>query len=728
MRIRLSLFLAALLLPPGGAYAPPAPFRDIDVGIPPGTPLEWSADLFRPPITARHGVMPPKAPPPGLPQVRERASVVQERVPEPLLLPFGQMGLYDHFRVTTLDIMRHVLLTWPRRGKYDPDVPSEELADFVWDYPPLYPTEIYWAGALNALRVILHHEVVPAREMSAYLLEMGECALISSKSLLQSGSNIPVSGPLPLEKYAIVDPEIADKRPPVAAGETPFEQAVYRLVVSELTNQFPYTIDPTYARFTLALGREAEWALVEASKSQHAFLARNAVSVLGLLPYPKAEERLREILREGKDPIQWVRAAMALGRKRDLTIGPELEKWAASDDAIFSTVSLHLLGRMADPRRLPAVLKIARETEDADTLWAALPAIARLADNTPEMYDTLKKLATKRLKLSKKHAGVGGFIPPAPEPQGTRDLVLNEVIGLARVAAGEVSDRSNFLNRVRVRGLGGFFAANQFLVIDVLRRIGPGARALLEKAMNDPKLDPSLRVAALNALRPTAPSLKTWLVRAVADPDQPPVLRTTALLALAEQDEVKPARDAALALVGAYAKAGSAAAPAEAAVVATAIQVLSGTEGGLPAKLGVDVVEKAFRDRAWGFRVTRDSSRLTKAFIYAQPPLLEIAVVELGRTRDPSAVPVLCKVLRSRAGGGRAEAALALGSFGGPEATQALLGALGDAVSGWVRFNTYRALRAISGQDHYDDWIFTPPIQLRASMRKYLDWWKTVQK
>ena len=102
---------------------------------------------------------------------------------------------------------------------------------------------------------------------------------------------------------------------------------------------------------------------------------------------------------------------------------------------------------------------------------------------------------------------------------------------------------------------------------------------------------------------------------------------------------------------------------------------------------------KALKDRAWGFRITRNSTRLTKALIYSQPPLLEIAIVELGRTYDSAAIPVLIRVLRSRAGGGRAQAALALGAFGGPEATRALINALSDAVSGWVRFNAYRGLR-----------------------------------
>lgn len=718
------ILMVVLALPAGT----PASF-DIDVGMPPGTPLEWSAELFRPPTTARHGIIPRKPDPARVRIPGPRETVVQQRVPEPLMAPFGSTGLYDHFRVTTFDIMRHVFLTWPRRGKYDPDVPSEEPPDLIWEYPPLYPTEIYWSGALNALRAILHPEVVSPRELSAYLLEMGEGALMSSRSLISASTAMPLGNPLPLKSYSVADVDVAEKRPPVSAGESPLEQAIYRLVAIELTNAFPYAVDPTYARNTLALGRESVWALLEASRSQHAFLARNAVAVLSVLPYAEAHERLREIVREGKDPIAWVRAALGLVRHRDLSAVPEFEKWAESPEPIHSGVAVFALGKMADPRVLPLLLKLARETEDPDLLWSLLPAIARLADNTPEVHDTLKKLGAKRVKGAKRSmGGVGGFVPPQPEPAGTRELVFSEILLFARVAAGETALRTDFLNKVRLRGVGGFYAANQLLAIDVLRRLGPPARPALERVLDDRKMDPSIKVAVLNALRPVGETMRVGLHKRVLDPIELPAVRTTALLALAELEDPKPARETAKSLVELYVKRGEVAPPGEAAVVASAIQVLGGTEGGLPTKLGIDTVEKALRDRAWGFRVTRDSTNLNRAFVYSQPPLLEIAVLELGRTGDAGAIPTLARVLRSRAGGARGEAALALGSYGGPEATQALLAALGDAVSGWTRFNSYRALRNLSGQDHYDDWMFLPAAQLRPSIRKYHDWWKSVQK
>lgn len=723
-RVSIHLFLVLAVLPAGAR----APRRDIDVQIPPGTPLEWSAHLFRPMTTARHGVIPPKPGAPPKPVVKERASVVQQRVPEPILVPFGQTGLYDHFRVTTFDIMRHVVLQWPNRGKYDTGIPTGEVPDLIWQYPPTYPTEIYWSGALNALRGVLHPEVVSASELSAYLLEMGECALISSKSIISTANAMPVRGPLPLKNYPIDDMEVSDQRPPAAGGETPREQAIYRLVVVELTNGFPYAIDPRYARNSLALGRESLWAIIDCSRSLHPFLARNAVAVLGALDYPEALERLREIVGAGKDPIMWVRATMALIRKVDRTIIPDLERFAKSEDEILRTVAIYALGKMADPRVLPTLLKIAVDTVDPEVLWTVLPAIVRLADNTPEVRDTLRKVGAKRIKQERRPSGVGGFTPPEPEPTGTRDRVFAEMLLLGKAVIGDARVRSDFLVKMRRAGLLGFFPANRYLVIDVLRRMGKTGLPALLKILRDRRLETPLKLAALNAVRPCAPSMNDGLIKTVHDLRMPSVIRTTSLLALAEQEDPKPARDAALGMAMWYARKTGGVTPGDSAVIATAIQVLGSTQGGIPTDLAIRVTEKALKSYTWGFRYTKDSRRLTKAQIYSQPPLLEIAVVELGRTGDAKAVPMLARVLRSRVGGGRAEAALALGAYGGKEAIEALVNALGDAVSGWVRYNAYRSLKVLSGRDHYDDWMFTPTYQLRGSIRKYRDWWKSVKK
>ena len=78
----------------------------------------------------------------------------------------------------------------------------------------------------------------------------------------------------------------------------------------------PFAIDPRYARYTLALGRESLWAIIDCSRSTHTFLARNAVAILGALDYPEALERLREIVRADKDPIAWVHDRGAIGGRR----------------------------------------------------------------------------------------------------------------------------------------------------------------------------------------------------------------------------------------------------------------------------------------------------------------------------------------------------------------------------------------------------------------------------
>ena len=624
--------------------------------------------------------------------------------------------------------MRHVFLNWPTRGSYDSKMASIDRPDLIWKYPPTYPTELYWGGALNALRVILHPEIVSKREMSAYLLELGECSLLSSRSMISASSASPLQGPLPLREFAVRDLDISTTPPGVAGGETPLEQAIYRLVVIELTNGFPYAIDPGYAHRTLALGREAEWAIIAASHSPHLFLSRNAVAVLGVLPYPAARARLREIVNEDGDPIQWTRAAMALVRARDLESVKVFENFAVEGNILQRSVALFALGKLADPRALPTVLKIARETDDSEVLWGALPALVRLADDRPEVHDTLKELGKKRIGAASKAKGIGNFQPPKPEPAGTQTRIFGEMILLARAVAGDEAKRKDFLYKANVRGLTSFMPANYYLVIDALRRLGRQGQPALEKILADRKVDSTLKTYALNALRPLADDVVPGLMKITADRKVPSVLRTTALLALTERKDPGAARDAALGIAQAYAKSGKATTPPEAAVVAGAVQVLSTTEGGLPVDLGIRIVERALRDRVWGFRVTRDSKNLNKALVYSQPPLLEIAVVELGRAGDPKAIPILSRVLRSRAGAGRGEAALALGALGGAEGTEALLLAIRDPISGWVRFNAYRSLRTLSGRDYPDDWLHSTPTQLRESIISYMNWWKSVKE
>jgi len=703
-----------------GVLAAWAPRKDIEVGVPAGTPLDWTRDLFRPATTERRGRIPtmrdgkPEATP------RRGTTMVNERVPEPLLVDFGSTSLYDYFRITTIDIGRHVNVVWPRRGVYDPDVPSQEPPDLVWSYPPTYPTELYWAGALQTLRALLHPEAVSAREVSCYLLELGECGLLGSKNVRYAvGDNI--ESPLPHKTYPIANTEVSDTRPPVAGGDTPLEQMIYRMVVVELTNGFPFAFDPAYARYTLALGRESLWSVLECAKSDHLFLARNAVAVLTLMPYDEAKAELRRLVAESKDIICWMRAMMALARARDLAIVPDLEKFARTGDEIQQCAAMYALGTIGDRKAVGTLLKIAQDTDDLETLWTALPAIARLNDDTPETREGLAKLINKRPKPTKKQPS-GGLVPPKPEPHGTKGKIVDQMLTFARVASGEKTMRAEFLDRIDRTGFTYIHPANWYLAIDVLALCGDAGKPHLRRLVENKELDPIVRATALARLRPLDAGLTTMTTKLALDERLHVAVRAMAILSLAELEDPKPARDVALELVTEYAKRETPAPPVQAALAAMSIQVLGAT-GGAKVSLLCDAAEKALRDRAWAWRFTTNSSDITKAVIYSQPPTLEIAVCELGRAMDPAAVPTLIRILRTRAGGGRAEAALALGAIGGKDAINALVSAgLMDPVNGWVRFNAQRALRRLSGLNVVDEWLFLPPIALKPSIEKYREW------
>ena len=205
-------------------------------------------------------------------------------------------------------------------------------------------------------------------------------------------------------------------------------------------------------------------------------------------------------MNEDGDPIQWTRAAMALVRARDLESVKVFENFAVEGNILQRSVALFALGKLEDPRALPTILKIARETDDSEVLWGALPALVRLADDRPEVHDTLKELGKKRIGAASKAKGIGNFQPPKPEPAGTQTRIFGEMILLARTVAGDEAKRKDFLYKANVRGLTSFMPANYYLVIDALRRLGRQGQPALEKILADRKVDPTLKTYALNAL------------------------------------------------------------------------------------------------------------------------------------------------------------------------------------------------------------------------------------
>ena len=100
------------------------------------------------------------------------------------------------------------------------------------------------------------------------------------------------------------------------------------------------------------------------------------------------------------------------------------------------------------------------------------------------------------------------------------------------------------------------------------------------------------------------------------------------------------------------------------------------------------------------------------------PAFLESASVALGRLGDFRAVPLLIKIMLAKFPSGSAEAALSLANYSCRTVFIALLQAL-KCDDGWIRFAAFRALKKLTGEDHFIDWIFASKKQYTNGYNKY---------
>ncbi|MHC4608682.1 MAG: hypothetical protein ACYTAF_17395, partial [Planctomycetota bacterium] len=159
---------------------------DLDVGVPPGTPLEWDGGRQHPVPTGGRADVPTGSRPTG---GREdvptkdtskgpRGSTVAEDVEKsatPSRAAYSVTNLYAFFRVTTQDIMTHVTVNVPRTtagvGQGGTATGGRAPYTMVWKYPPEIPTELFWMGCMATLRGQIHPEVVSVPESVLYCIE-----------------------------------------------------------------------------------------------------------------------------------------------------------------------------------------------------------------------------------------------------------------------------------------------------------------------------------------------------------------------------------------------------------------------------------------------------------------------------------------------------------------------------------------------------------------------------
>jgi hypothetical protein len=105
-------------------------------------------------------------------------------------------------------------------------------------------------------------------------------------------------------------------------------------------------------------------------------------------------------------------------------------------------------------------------------------------------------------------------------------------------------------------------------------------------------------------------------------------------------------------------------------------------------------------------------------------PLLEYAIIELGRLKEASNEDYLIQYMKNKNSDARAEACFAVAAIGTKNCKQALVDMLSDS-DGWIRFSAYKALKGISKVDEKEyiaDWLYGTESSRAEAVKKWREW------
>ena len=377
--------------------------RDLDVGVPPGNPL----DFVRMPTETPPGVR--KDTPTETPKPGPGRTQVEERMPR-------QFPVLS--RPLTVDFAGH--LRWqPERN---PDgTPTGE-----WKLGPKVPETLYMHCAAFFLMSMLHPAQVSERESISYLIEIGEPAAYAASA---------TRGEQGLAKMAkSVTDAVGGLAWVTPASRDPLEKQMGE----ELTKRHPYD-DKFGAELFKLPDRAAVTILIKfCEQSNLKFLRRNAVFALRVFDDPAAVPVFRKLVKSG-DKVVRNRALAGLIRWRDPEIVPWLIEQLDDSDKPFASYALYALGWIGDTRAtMPIVSAIKSNKNDWEFLWAALPALALLQDSRKEVKDLLWALQAHVRDINDPQVNMLG---QQMDPEGTRKRILEERLRIAKAFIGDPEER-----------------------------------------------------------------------------------------------------------------------------------------------------------------------------------------------------------------------------------------------------------------------------------------------
>lgn len=522
------------LLAAGAAllFLRPAARFDLDVAVPPGSPLEWSAAFFAysPPRAPLFPTTGPDAKPAGEAE-RSSAKLATAEADVRFANAFGQV------RILTWDLPLH--LEWMTKVAPLPETGRGGLRP----RSPQYGDPLYWLSLAPLLRLLLHPDALSRSETLAHLVELGEPVL----PVLGAAQSERELAPACRELRALIPVDLGPTPTP-PAGDGPRAAALARLVLEECLRDRPYDPSDDFARRLYLFAAEAEPLLRQYAQHPSLELARNAVAALGRYETRAAAEFLASLAARVDDPVTLVRALAALGRYRGpLDAAPLVARLARTSDPVQRAALIGALGRLGSRAAAPALVELgerARRDHDSDLLIQVLSALARIAWTRPqpEIVALATRVTAEARELGK--ALGGSMKPDVPDPSSLRATILTQLALLVRSQAGPADAKlsaelvalaqSGPLDaRLAELGQGGtdplasIPGLVRFLYLEGLLRCGPAGLERLAALARRGELDTALRGRVL-ALLPYD-QRGSLAVEFLGDVAQPPELRIQAL-------------------------------------------------------------------------------------------------------------------------------------------------------------------------------------------------------
>jgi HEAT repeat protein len=482
----------------------PAP-RDLDVAIPPGSPLEWSAAFF--------AYTPPRAPlfpDTGAQAAAKAADPRSSAKPATSEADVRFANAFGQVRILTWDLALH--LEWMTRVTPLPETGRASLRP----RPPQYGDPLYWLALAPLLRLLLHPDALARSEVLAHLVELGEPVL----PVLGAASSERELAPACRELRALIPVDLGPLPTP-PGGDTPRAQALARIVLEECLRDQPYDPSDDFARRLYLFAAEAEPLLMAYAQHPSLELARNAVAALGRYETRSALQFLATLAAGTDDPVTLVRALAALGRYRGpLDVAPLLARLARTDEPVQRAALIGALGRLGLRQSAPALLALgeeARKAADSDLLISVLSALAHIAwaKSQPELAAFATRIAEEARELGR---SVGGKMKPdLPDAPRLRADTLRQLATLVRSQADPSDERvreelltlaqpaplDGRLSELGVGGtdpLGSLAPPVRFLYLEGLLRAGPAGLERLAALVRRSEIDTALRGRALALL------------------------------------------------------------------------------------------------------------------------------------------------------------------------------------------------------------------------------------